>query len=73
MISLEGKVAVIPGASRGVGAAVARQCDVRHPVKVDALVAATAERFGRLDILLANAGVGATVPSSSSRPSTSRR
>jgi 3-oxoacyl-[acyl-carrier protein] reductase len=89
MISLEGKVAVITGASRGIGAAVAQlladqgvrlglgsrrgddleiggavaqQCDVRDPVQVDALVGATVERFGRLDILVANAGVGAYGP-----------
>jgi NADP-dependent 3-hydroxy acid dehydrogenase YdfG len=89
MISLEGKVAVITGASRGIGAAVARlladqgvrlglgsrrgddlaiggavaqPCDVRDPEQLDALVAATVERFGRLDILVANAGVGAYGP-----------
>jgi 3-oxoacyl-[acyl-carrier protein] reductase len=89
MISLEGKVAAITGASRGIGAAVARMladqgvklglasrsgddlgidgavaqsCDVRAPSQVDAFVAATVGRFGRLDILVANAGVGAYGP-----------
>ena len=38
------------------------RCDVRVPAEVDALVAATVERFGRLDILVANAGVGAYGP-----------
>jgi NADP-dependent 3-hydroxy acid dehydrogenase YdfG len=84
--TLEGKVAVVTGASRGIGAAVARAldeqgvrlglasrsgadlgiegavaqpCDVRDPDQVEALVAATVERFGRLDIAVANAGVGA--------------
>lgn len=79
------KVAVITGASRGIGAAtarllagagvrlglgsrsgddlglddvVARRCDVREPAQVQALVDATVDRFGRLDILVANAGVG---------------
>jgi 3-oxoacyl-[acyl-carrier protein] reductase len=86
---LEGKVAFITGASRGIGAAVARAlsaagvsvglasrsgddigldrsiglaCDVRDPEEVDASVAATVERFGRLDIVVANAGVGAYGP-----------
>ena len=86
MTNLEGKAAFITGASRGIGAAVARSlsaagvsvglasrsgddlgleravglaCDVSDPDEVDASVAATVERFGRLDILVANAGVGA--------------
>jgi NADP-dependent 3-hydroxy acid dehydrogenase YdfG len=89
MTRLEGKVAVVTGASRGIGAAVARslaangvrlglasrsgddlglenavarRCDVRDSAQVDALVSATVERFGRLDILVANAGVGAYGP-----------
>ena len=88
-MSLEGKVAVITGASRGIGAAVARAlaaegvklglasrsgddlgledavaapCDVSDSKQVEALVAGTVERFGRLDILVANAGVGAYGP-----------
>jgi NADP-dependent 3-hydroxy acid dehydrogenase YdfG len=89
MTELAGKTAVVTGASRGIGAAVARAlaergvrlglasrsgddlglddtvarpCDVRDPGQVDALVAETVERFGGLDILVANAGVGAYGP-----------
>jgi 3-oxoacyl-[acyl-carrier protein] reductase len=89
MTTLEGKVALITGASRGIGAAVARQlaregvklglasrsgddlgitgavaqpCDVRDSGQVEALVSSTVEAFGRLDILVANAGVGAYGP-----------
>ena len=84
-MTLEGKVALVTGASRGIGAAVARAldehgvklglasrsgddlgldavahaCDVRELDQLDSIVAATVERFGRLDILVANAGVGA--------------
>ena len=89
MTALAGKVAFVTGASRGIGAAVARslagegvklglasrsgddlgladavarECDVRDARQVDAAVAATVEQFGRLDILVANAGVGAYGP-----------
>jgi NAD(P)-dependent dehydrogenase (short-subunit alcohol dehydrogenase family) len=80
------RVAFITGASRGVGAAVARafvgdgmsvalasrtgvdlgldgalglRCDVRSPDEVSAAVDATVDRFGRIDVVVANAGVGA--------------
>jgi NAD(P)-dependent dehydrogenase (short-subunit alcohol dehydrogenase family) len=85
MSSLEGKVALVTGASRGIGAAVARSlaaqgvklglasrsgddlgldavampCDVRDLDQLEALAHATVQRYGRLDILVANAGVGA--------------
>ena len=88
-MSLEGKTAVITGASRGIGAAVALAlharganlglcsrsgeelgldrtvalaCDVRDADALAALCDATAERFGGIDILVANAGVGAYGP-----------
>jgi 3-oxoacyl-[acyl-carrier protein] reductase len=87
--SLSGKVAVVTGASRGIGAAVARLLadagvavglgsrsgddlgiagavarvtDVRDPAAVQALVDATVAAHGRLDIVVANAGVGAYGP-----------
>jgi NAD(P)-dependent dehydrogenase (short-subunit alcohol dehydrogenase family) len=88
-MSLEGKTAVITGASRGIGAAVARMfhergvnlglvsrsgddlglhgamassADVRHPEGLDAFCRGVAERFGGIDIVVANAGVGAYGP-----------
>jgi NAD(P)-dependent dehydrogenase (short-subunit alcohol dehydrogenase family) len=83
------RVGFISGASRGVGAAVARafhadgmqvalasrsgsdlgldgalgvECDVRDPDAVSAAVDATVERFGGIDVVVANAGVGAYGP-----------
>jgi 3-oxoacyl-[acyl-carrier protein] reductase len=89
MGGLQGKVALITGASRGIGGAIARTLadegahlglasrsgddlglpgvvaqptDVRRPADLEAIVAATVERFGGLDILIVNAGVGAYGP-----------
>src|SRR3972149_7012137 len=89
MTDRDGKVALVTGASGGIGAAVARSlaregvrvglasrsgddlglaesvagsCDVRDPAALDAFVERIVERFGGLDIVVANAGVGAYGP-----------
>jgi 3-oxoacyl-[acyl-carrier protein] reductase len=89
MSLLQGRVAMVTGASRGIGAATAKtlagagaqvaiasrsgenpgvdgalaqKCDVRDPSALEAMVASTVARFGRLDILVVNAGVGAYGP-----------
>jgi len=89
MTDLSGKVALVTGASGGIGAAVARSladagvrlglvsrsggnarvedavaepCDVRDAAAVQAFVGKVVERFGGIDILVANAGVGAYGP-----------
>jgi NADP-dependent 3-hydroxy acid dehydrogenase YdfG len=86
---LEGKVALVTGASGGIGASVARSlheegaavgllsrrgddlglerslglaCDVRDRSAVERATNEVVERFGQLDIAVANAGVGAYGP-----------
>lgn len=88
-MELDGKVALITGASDGIGAAVARklhdagasvgllsrsgddlglergigiECDVRDRAAVESATAAVVERHGALQIVVANAGVGAYGP-----------
>lgn len=85
-MTLAGKVAVVTGASRGIGSAISERlaaegvklglvsrsgddlgiadavavpCDVRSREQLETAVARTLEAFGAIDILVANAGVGA--------------
>ncbi len=89
MNELDGKVALVTGASGGIGAAVARSlhaagasvallsrrghdlglerglglaCDVRDRAAVERATDAAVDRFGGLQIVVANAGVGAYGP-----------
>jgi NADP-dependent 3-hydroxy acid dehydrogenase YdfG len=47
------------GDDLGIEGALAQPCDVRDPAQIGSLVDACVQRFGGLDILVANAGVGA--------------
>ena len=104
LFRLDGKVAVVTGASSGLGVhfsqalaeagadvalgarrverledtkglvegagrrALAVQTDVTHPDSCTALVAAAMEEFGRVDVLVNNAGVGTAVPATRETP-----
>ena len=46
----------------GLTEVVVAACDVRNRAQVEAAMAATVARFGRLDIVVANAGVGCYLP-----------
>ncbi len=62
--------ALVEGAGRR---ALTVQTDVADPAQCRALVDATVETFGRVDILINNAGVGAAVPASRETPDEFRR
>ena len=102
MAELDGRVAIVSGAARGIGAAIARAfddrgasvvicdvagnpeqvasglrdsvgvvCDVSSEDDVDALIKRTLGEFGRLDIVVNNAGIdGAFNPLAESAPDT---
>lgn len=50
------------GAEGATGETLVVPCDVREPDAVEAMVRQTEERWGRLDILIANAGLGYRAP-----------
>jgi len=53
----EAAQAVVDGIVAGGGEAIALQADVTETAAVDGLVAAALERFGRIDVLVNNAGL----------------
>ncbi len=58
--------------AQGPGQALGLRCDVRVLEEQISVVAATVERFGGLDVLIANAGIGHYAPIGEMEPSTWR-
>ncbi|KAF5047164.1 short chain dehydrogenase [anaerobic digester metagenome] len=57
MARRENRVAIVTGASSGMGAAIAVAGDVSIEDDVQKVVRTTVERFGMLDIVVNNAGL----------------
>jgi gluconate 5-dehydrogenase len=61
-INLEAAQGVVNGINESGGQASAWQCDVTQPDQVQAVVSQTLKTFGRIDILVANVGIGDRSP-----------
>jgi NAD(P)-dependent dehydrogenase (short-subunit alcohol dehydrogenase family) len=72
--SLAGKVAIVTGASSGLGVAFATgPADAGADIAICARRAETVDQFGKLDVLINNAGIGTAVPATRETPDEFRR